>query len=167
MIPNRPDACPCGGASPATGGKATPPRYADCCGRFIDGGAPAPSALELMRSRYTAYVLGALDYLRATWDARTCPPDLDIDPDAPDAPRWLGLAIKRHATLDETHAEVEFVARYKVGRPRVPAARDEPLHARRTRFLALCRRRCKRALTNTCCVRRRVIPALHNLNLSG
>ncbi|AOJ94109.1 YchJ family protein [Burkholderia multivorans] len=115
MIPNRPDACPCGGASPATGGKATPPRYADCCGRFIDGGAPAPSALELMRSRYTAYVLGALDYLRATWDARTCPPDLDIDPDAPDAPRWLGLAIKRHATLDETHAEVEFVARYKVG----------------------------------------------------
>ncbi|UQN69627.1 YchJ family protein [Burkholderia multivorans] len=115
MIPNRPDACPCGGASPAKGGKATPPRYADCCGRFIDGGAPAPSALELMRSRYTAYVLGALDYLRATWDARTCPPDLDIDPDAPDAPRWLGLAIKRHATLDETHAEVEFVARYKVG----------------------------------------------------
>ncbi|WP_261537786.1 YchJ family protein [Burkholderia multivorans] len=115
MIPNRPDACPCGGASPAAAGKAAPPRYADCCGRFIDGGAPAPSALELMRSRYTAYVLGAIDYLRATWDARTCPPDLDIDPDAPDAPRWLGLAIKRHAALDETHAEVEFVARYKVG----------------------------------------------------
>ncbi|OXH84835.1 hypothetical protein CA830_30565 [Burkholderia multivorans] len=115
MIPNRPDACPCGGASPATAGKAAPPRYADCCCRFIDGGAPAPSALELMRSRYTAYVLGAIDYLRATWDARTCPPDLDIDPDAPDAPRWLGLAIKRHAALDETHAEVEFVARYKVG----------------------------------------------------
>lgn len=115
MIPNRPDACPCGGASPATAGKAAPPRYAACCGRFIDGGAPAPSALELMRSRYTAYVLGAIDYLRATWDARTCPADLDTDPDAPDAPRWLGLAIKRQAALDETHAEVEFVARYKVG----------------------------------------------------
>ncbi|WP_346778518.1 YchJ family metal-binding protein [Burkholderia sp. Ac-20392] len=47
--------------------------------------------------------------------ARTCPPDLDTDPEAPDAPRWLGLAVKRHAPLDERHAEVEFVARYKVG----------------------------------------------------
>ena len=67
-----------------------------------------------MRSRYSAYVLGATDYLRAP-AARTCPPDLDTDPEAPDAPRWLGLAVKRHAPLDERHAEVEFVARYKVG----------------------------------------------------
>jgi SEC-C motif-containing protein len=68
-----------------------------------------------MRSRYSAYVLGATDYLRATWDARTCPADLDADPAAPDAPRWLGLAIKRHTPVDASHAQVEFVARYKVG----------------------------------------------------
>ncbi|WP_175781218.1 YchJ family protein [Burkholderia anthina] len=115
MTLNRPDACPCGGASPAPAGKAPAPRYAACCGRFIDGGETAPTALELMRSRYSAYVLGATDYLRATWAVRTCPADLDADPDAPDAPRWLGLAVKRHAPLDERHAEVEFVARYKVG----------------------------------------------------
>ncbi|KVA11096.1 hypothetical protein WI41_09645 [Burkholderia latens] len=115
MILNRPDACPCGGACPNPAGKAQPPRYAACCGRFIDGGAAAPTALELMRSRYTAYVLGATDYLRATWDARTCPADLDADPNARDAPRWLGLAVKRHDQLDERRAEVEFVARYKVG----------------------------------------------------
>ncbi|MBP0608613.1 MULTISPECIES: YchJ family protein [Burkholderia] len=115
MISNRPDACPCGGASPAPAGNAPAPRYAACCGRFIDGAEAAPTALELMRSRYSAYVLGATDYLRATWAARTCPPDLDTDPDAPDAPRWLGLAVKRHVPLDDRHAEVEFVARYKVG----------------------------------------------------
>ncbi|KVW29936.1 YchJ family protein [Burkholderia ubonensis] len=115
MILSRPDACPCGGASPLPAGRAPALRYAACCGRFIDGGAAAPTALELMRSRYSAYVLGATDYLRATWAARTCPADLDADPTAPDAPRWLGLAVKRHAPLDERHAEVEFVARYKVG----------------------------------------------------
>ena len=115
MILNRPDACPCGGASPAPAGKAPAPRYAACCGRFIDGGEAAPTALELMRSRYSAYVLGATDYLRAT--GRThLPARISIPtPEAPDAPRWLGLAVKRHAPLDERHAEVEFVARYKVG----------------------------------------------------
>ena len=115
MIVSRPDACPCGGASPDTVGKTPAPPYAACCGRFIDGGATAPTALELMRLRYSAYVLGATDYLRATWDARTCPDDQDADPAAPDAPRWLGLAIKHHAQSDERNAVVEFVARYKVG----------------------------------------------------
>ncbi|CAI8691676.1 putative Transcriptional regulator, AcrR family [Burkholderia sp. IT-111MI5] len=49
----------------------------------------------------------------------------------------------------------------------LPAPRDEPFRARRARFLALCRRRSKRPLTNSCHVRRRVIPALHNPILSG
>ncbi|PXW18377.1 YchJ family protein [Paraburkholderia caballeronis] len=115
---SRPTDCPCGGAAPNRASGAKPPRYADCCGRFIDGGdggdAPA-TALELMRSRYTAYVLGDTGYLRATWAAHTCPADLDADPAAPGAPRWLGLAIRRHDVLDATHAEVEFVARYKTG----------------------------------------------------
>jgi SEC-C motif domain protein len=94
---------------------AQAPRFADCCGRYIDAGAPAPTALELMRSRYSAYVLGEVDYLRATWAPHTCPADLDVDPTAPDVPRWLGLQIKRFSTVDDSHAEVEFVARYKVG----------------------------------------------------
>jgi SEC-C motif-containing protein len=67
-----------------------------------------------MRSRYTAYVLGVSAYLRATWTPDTCPAELEVDPAAPGAPRWLGLQIKRFAALDETHAEVEFVARFKV-----------------------------------------------------
>ncbi|WP_179401090.1 YchJ family metal-binding protein [Burkholderia guangdongensis] len=115
MTASRPDTCPCGGASPQAGAAARAPRYAACCGRFIDGDAFAPTALELMRSRYSAYVLGANDYLRATWDPRTCPADLDADPDAADAPKWIGLAVKRHQQIDERHAVVEFVARYKIG----------------------------------------------------
>jgi len=68
-----------------------------------------------MRSRYSAYVVGATDYLRATWAAHTCPADLDVDPAASDAPRWLGLQIKAFTETDAHHATVEFVARYKVG----------------------------------------------------
>jgi len=115
LTTQRPSECPCGGAAPNPRSGAKAPRFAQCCGRFIDGGEAAPTALELMRSRYSAYVLGATDYLRATWAPSTCSADLDADTDAPDAPRWLGLQIKRFAAQDETHAEVEFVARYKVG----------------------------------------------------
>jgi len=67
--------------------------------------------MELMRSRYTAYVLGDTSYLRATWDDATCPPDLDA---SGTGTRWLGLQIKRHTAIDADHEEVEFVARYKV-----------------------------------------------------
>jgi SEC-C motif domain protein len=114
LTTQRPFECPCGGAAPNLRSGAKPPRFALCCGRYIDGGESAPTALELMRSRYSAYVLGASDYLRATWAPQTCPADLDANPDAPDAPRWLGLQIKRFVARDETHAEVEFIARYKV-----------------------------------------------------
>ncbi|HZZ09316.1 MAG TPA: YchJ family protein [Paraburkholderia sp.] len=111
----RPLDCPCGGAVPNQRSGAKPPRFAQCCGRYIDGGEVAPRALELMRSRYSAYVVGATDYLRATWAPRTCPVDLDVDPTTAGAPRWLGLQIKAFAEVDADHATVEFVARYKEG----------------------------------------------------
>jgi SEC-C motif-containing protein len=114
----RPLDCPCGGTAPDQRSGAKAPRFAQCCGRYIDAGdagEAAPRALELMRSRYSAYVVGATDYLRATWAPQTCPADLDVDPTAPDAPRWLGLQIKAFAETDDGHATVEFIARYKVG----------------------------------------------------
>lgn len=114
--------CPCGGAAPNRPVTAKPPRFAECCGRFLSGTEHAPSALELMRSRYTAYVLGDVAYLRATWDPATCPAALEAGLDAPGAARWLGLLIKRHEARDATHAIVEFVARYKQG------ARGHRLH---------------------------------------
>ncbi|HTH73668.1 MAG TPA: YchJ family protein [Trinickia sp.] len=107
--------CPCGGAAPGRAADARAPRFAACCGPYVARQAAAPSALELMRSRYTAYVLGHTDYLRATWDPATCPAELDVELDAPSAPRWLGLQIKHFEQQDARHATVEFVARYKQG----------------------------------------------------
>ena len=94
--------CPCG----------LPKPYADCCGRYHAGTA-APTAEALMRSRYSAYVLKLEDYLLDSWHPDTRPPHPLLDP--ADAPRWLGLDIKRHTVTEPDRAIVEFVARYKVG----------------------------------------------------
>lgn len=37
-----------------------------CCGRFIDGAARPETAEELMRSRFSAFATGAVDYLIRT-----------------------------------------------------------------------------------------------------
>jgi len=82
-----------------------------CCGRF-HAGAPAPDAEALMRSRYSAYVLGLEGYLLATWHPATRPAALELN--ATPRPQWLGLAVKSHMPLDARQATVEFVARYKI-----------------------------------------------------
>ncbi len=96
--------CPCG----------RPAAYAACCGRFHAGALHlrAPDAEALMRSRYSAYVQARADYLLATWHPSTRPTEaLVFEPGL----RWLGLEVRQHRRLDETHAEVEFVARSKLG----------------------------------------------------
>lgn len=65
-----------------------------------------------MRSRYSAFVLDEIDYLLATWHARTRP--TSIEPNEAGL-RWLGLDVKRHVQQDADHATVEFVARSKLG----------------------------------------------------
>jgi SEC-C motif-containing protein len=61
-----------------------------------------------MRSRYSATVLGRLDYLLDTWHPSTRPANLEP---MPPGLRWLGLEVRRHAMQDADHATVEFVAR--------------------------------------------------------
>lgn len=87
--------------------------YGRCCGRWHAGPlqGQAPDALALMRSRYSAYVLGLTDYLQASWHASTRPAPSDPEPGL----RWLGLQIKGHQVQDPSHATVEFVARSKLG----------------------------------------------------
>ena len=63
-----------------------------------------------MRSRYTAFVLARVPYLLATWHTSTRPGQLDLAPE----PKWLGLEVRDTAELDDSHAEVEFVARYRL-----------------------------------------------------
>ncbi len=85
--------------------------YEACCGRLHSGAENAASAEALMRSRYSAYVLKLEDYLLATWHPDTRPAELDLDADDT---KWLGLNVKKHVRQDETHATVEFVARYRI-----------------------------------------------------
>lgn len=95
--------CPCGSGL----------RLSDCCGRFHAGPLrlQAPDAAALMRSRYSAFVLQDADYLLQTWHPRTRPADLDFEPGL----RWLGLQVRRHQPGPPGQAEVEFVARSKLG----------------------------------------------------
>lgn len=92
--------CPCGGGA-----------YAQCCGRFHAGALP-DTAEQLMRSRYSAYVLALTDYVHQTWHPDTRPDRAELEADG--AAKWLGLDVKRHVLLGD-EATVEFVARYKVG----------------------------------------------------
>jgi len=92
--------CPCGSGV----------TYATCCA-VHHRGVPAPTAQALMRSRYSAYALGLSDYVLETWHADTRPPELTLDAGT----RWLGLKVLDHAVLADERAEVEFVARYRVG----------------------------------------------------
>jgi SEC-C motif domain protein len=95
--------CPCDTGRP----------YAACCGRWHGGALhlQAPDAEALMRSRYSAYVLGLNHYLLATWHASTRPAE---PPLMQPGLRWLGLQLRRHQALDDSHATVEFVARSKL-----------------------------------------------------
>ncbi|WP_266159712.1 YchJ family protein [Dyella silvatica] len=94
--------CPCG----------HPDGYARCCGPLHDGGA-AGTAEQLMRSRYSAYVLKREEYLLATWHTSTRPDHLKLAAQQP-APSWLGLTVQRHESEGD-HAIVEFVARLRYG----------------------------------------------------
>ena len=85
--------------------------YADCCERWHSGGV-APTAEVLMRSRYSAYVLGLEDYLLLTWLVDTRPQYMELE--AEPRPQWQGLEVKRSAATGPDSAVVEFVARYKL-----------------------------------------------------
>ena len=104
--------CPCGRTNTKPKGEVL--TFDACCGPY-HAGLAAPDAECLMRSRYSAFVRGNVPYLLATWHHSQSPARLALDT----AAQWLGLEIKQHritvpGTAEET-AEVEFVARYRVG----------------------------------------------------
>ncbi len=99
-------ACPCG----RTHSKGQPLALAVCCGP-LHAGTAAPDAERLMRSRYSAFVVGDVPYLLATWHSSTRPPTLALEPQA----QWLGLEVRLHRSTGQDSAEVEFVARFRRG----------------------------------------------------
>lgn len=64
-----------------------------------------------MRSRYVAYVMQNEAYLLHTWHPRTRPSSVPFEPGT----KWLGLKIVDTKQIDVDNAEVEFIARYRIG----------------------------------------------------
>lgn len=88
--------------------------YTQCCRPFHDGKA-APTAEALMRSRYSAYVLGNGAYLHRSWHVSTRPNKKSLL-QLP-LTEWLGLEIVRTEQGGEVDMTgiVEFAARYRDG----------------------------------------------------
>ncbi|KQS57870.1 zinc-binding protein [Geodermatophilus sp. Leaf369] len=101
-----PRRCPCGTGLP----------YGECCGRLHSGTAHAATAEQLMRSRYSAFVVGDPAYLLATWHPDTRPADLELDGDT----RWTGLDVlaTTGGAMLAVEGTVEFRASYVRDRTR-------------------------------------------------
>jgi len=99
--------CPCGSGL----------AYGECCEPYITGAKFAPTAEALMRSRYTAYVEHAIDYI-----VETCSQDekdkIDIKQTKNWSERstWLGLKIvsTEKGGPEDTEGTVEFEALYEM-----------------------------------------------------
>ena len=98
--------CPCGSGL----------NYSNCCQPYISGKVKAPTAEALMRSRYTAYVEHAVDYI-----LQTCVQHgkKEIDEtstrDWSEKSKWLGLTIisTEKGSATDTKGTVEFKAEYE------------------------------------------------------
>jgi SEC-C motif-containing protein len=99
--------CPCGkGESIET-----------CCGPFIEGTKRPETAEDLMRSRYTAFATGRVDYIFETHDPeRRGDIDENSTNDWSKNSEWLGFELVSSEAGGPTDdaGVIEFVARYKV-----------------------------------------------------
>ncbi|WP_168703236.1 YchJ family protein [Gordonia paraffinivorans] len=98
-----PDArCPCLSGFP----------FGECCGPVLDGTRPAPTAEALMRSRFTAFVVGDREHVLRSWHPRTRPTDLSLD----EKMRWYRLDVEstRGGSPFDTDGEVTFTVYYRV-----------------------------------------------------
>lgn len=85
--------------------------YDACCGPVLAGQATAPTAVRLMRSRFTAFATGDVAYLLRSWHPSTRPDDLVLDPHT----RWTRLDILDTGAGGpfDTAGVVEFEAFYR------------------------------------------------------
>jgi SEC-C motif-containing protein len=101
-----PDTCPC------ASGRA----FAECCGPYLSGVALPPTAEALMRSRYSAFATGNIDYLEETLMPGT---RADFDRTAvgewSKSSEWTGLLVRsvEAGSASDTEGYVEFVAQFR------------------------------------------------------
>lgn len=89
--------------------------FADCCAPYLSGQLTPPTPLALMRSRYSAFVVGNGTYLLASWH-----PDTQGSLTAKELTEhglnceWLSLKIIfTRIEADGLHGVVEFKVRYR------------------------------------------------------
>lgn len=92
--------CPCGSKND----------YTHCCGRYIETNELPEYPEQLMRSRYTAYVLNNTEYLLTTWHKHTHPDPFQLDSGI----IWINLEIidRQSNQLNNNEGWVEFVAKF-------------------------------------------------------
>ncbi len=98
--------CPCGS------GRV----YGECCAPILSGALQALTTVALMRSRYSAYVVGQIDYLATSLHPQYRQ-DLDLVATRrwSASTRWMGLEVVDTQGGGESDEEgmVEFIATYK------------------------------------------------------
>ncbi|MDO3388286.1 YchJ family metal-binding protein [Gilvimarinus sp. SDUM040013] len=103
-----PNYCPCGSTVAAS----------QCCSRFIYQGQAASTALELMRSRYSGHVCGAIEYLWETWSESTRHrTSIAAIREWATSCEWLGLEILdwQGGGHSDSQGTVTFSATYRIG----------------------------------------------------
>ncbi|WP_084648225.1 YchJ family protein [Acidipropionibacterium thoenii] len=95
------DPCPCSSGLP----------LGHCCGPVLDDPSTASTAEALMRSRYTAHVLGRWNHLYVTWHPRTRPELVDDD-----GLEWIGLQVldTEAGGPDDKNGIVEYAASFRL-----------------------------------------------------
>jgi SEC-C motif-containing protein len=92
--------------------------FADCCKPYLEHVKNPPTALALMRSRYSAYCIIDMKYIEATQGPPGYEPDeerIRNNREWAKAATWLGLEITRteKGLEKDTEGIVEFIATYK------------------------------------------------------
>lgn len=88
--------------------------YADCCGVFHHQKALPETAEQLMRSRYSAYVLKNIPYIvETTVPNQQSHLNVQALQDWADNTQWLGLQILKTETLTKSQSAVEFNALFQ------------------------------------------------------
>jgi len=91
--------------------------YQDCCEPFLLGHAKPPTAVALMRARYSAYALSSIDYLYKTSGPRVRKEfDAENSRKWADSAEWTGLEViaTEDGTENDSSGVVEFIAHYKI-----------------------------------------------------
>ena len=96
-----PTRCPCGSGD----------TYAACCRRFHNREAVAATAELLMRSRYSAFAVGDVDYLHDSWHRSTRPAEIVLDETF--TWTWLEIVDTLRGGIFDDDGFVEFRAHYR------------------------------------------------------